>query len=158
MYVRVPESIEEHLLRELQRTRVRSIIKLLPVLILILAIALPLIVFLKGLHFIKAILEMASIETTDLRIFIATFVLCFAPAMLILYFTLRGAIKECVCHEYLYCEPCNAVDRYDEGKCPLCQTALRTKYRFFYTTDKQESKILTKWGLQPVKQSSARDV
>ena len=152
MYVRVPENIEDYLLRDLKRTRVRSIIKLLPVLILILAIAVPLIVFLKGHHLIKAILRMASIETTDTGIFIATCVICFIPAMLIRYFTLRATIKECVCHEYPYCEPCNAVDRYDEGKCPLCQTALKTKSRFFYTTDKQEFKVLTKWGLQPVKQ------
>src|SRR3569832_1645063 len=102
MYVRVPENIEEHLLRELKRMRVRSIVKLLPALILILAAAVPLIVFLKGLHFIKAILHMASIETTDTRIFLATCALCFIPAMLILYFTLRATITECVCHDYLY--------------------------------------------------------
>ena len=61
--------------------------------------------------------------------------------------------RECAFQDYLYCEECDAVDKYDDGNCPFCQRSLSEKAWFFHTTDKEEKKILERWDLRPCKES-----
>jgi hypothetical protein len=69
-----------------------------------------------------------------------------------LVYFLRKYYQECDCQECLYCQQCDAVDRYDTGECPVCHSSLTRKESFYFTTCKDEKKILEKWGIQATRE------
>jgi hypothetical protein len=46
---------------------------------------------------------------------------------------------------------CDAVDNFDTGHCPACQDPLSQTASFYFTTAKDEIKILERWGCQACK-------
>lgn len=147
MYAKVPGHLKDPLLRELRHLRLRSAFKHYPALVVIFSSVGALAVFVKEhaiVRLIRDIIPSAVSDGTLVSLTIAVIVL--ATAAVLIYF-LRQQYKECDCQECLYCPECDAVDKYDSGECPICHRPLHQKEPFYYTSYKDEQKIIQKWGL-----------
>jgi hypothetical protein len=148
MYAKVPGHLREPLLKELRQLRLWSIIKYYPAVVLIFSAITALVVFIIGHALLRLIRDVIPSQQSDARLIaIALSAILLITAGVLAYF-LRMEYKECDCQECLYCPECDAVDKYDSGKCPICQTSLVEKESFYYTTYKDEQKVIERWGLQ----------
>ncbi len=149
MYVRVPEHLKEPLLRELRQLRLRSSFKHYPTLVLIFSCIAALFVFLKGHPIVHMFRDIIPTAVSDARLITLVLLAIVLTTAAIMVYFLRQVYKECECQECLYCPKCDAVDKYDSGICPICQAPLVNKDSFYFTTYKDEQKIIQKWGLHP---------
>lgn len=149
MYAKVPEDLKDPLLKELRQLRLKSAFKHYPALVLIFSTVAALLVFVKGHAIIRLFEEHIQFGISDGKlIVIALGVIVIITAGFLVFF-LRQEYRDCECQECLYCPKCNAVDKYDDGCCPICQVPLTEKASFFFTTYKDEQEIIERWGLQP---------
>ncbi len=152
MYAKIPPHLKEPLLRELRHLRLRSALKYYPALLLIFSGIAGLVIFVKGHALIRLIRDFVPAGfSDDLLITIAFAVIVLTTAAALIYF-LRRDYEECECQECLYCPKCDAVDKYDTGECPICHTPLNEKESFYFTTYKDEQKIVERWGLHAARE------
>ena len=151
MYARIPEDLKQPLLTELRSLKLRSSVKHFPALLIIFSAIAGLAVFVKGYAILRLLQDYlpTEISPTTLALVVLGLTVIFTAAVLV-YF-LRQAYKDCSYQDCLYCSTCDAVDRYDTGHCPICQTPLTQTASFFFTTAKDEIKILERWGLHACK-------
>ncbi len=148
MYAKVPSDVREPLLKELRQLRLRSAFKHYPALVLIFSSIAALALFVREHLIVRLIRDLLPANVSDrmlASIILAPIVLTTAAALV--YF-LWKEYKECDCQECLYCRECDAVDKYDDGECPICHAPLQEKQSFYFTTYKDEQKIIQRWGLQ----------
>ena len=149
MYTRIPENLEEPLLKELRRMRLVSSIKYFPVVVLIFSALATLVVLTKGHAILEILREELPPNISDRTIVIfglSGIVVVTAVACL---FIMRSLYKDCRCQKCLYCAKCDAVDNFDSGSCPVCARPLTDQASFLFTTDKDELRILKRAGLFP---------
>src|SRR5262245_31088121 len=124
MYVRVPEELQESLLREVRRSRLRSSILYFPVFLVIFSAIAGGFLFLKG-HALVALLRRILGDTLSDDSF---WILLVSTTVLIvtigLVYLLRQMYRECSIEHHCFCSPCKAVDSDDEGHCPICRRTL----------------------------------
>jgi uncharacterized paraquat-inducible protein A len=149
MYAKVPEHLKDPLLRELRRLRLRSAFKHFPALVLICSSITALVIFAKGHAIIEMLRDYIPLNVPDATLAIIALGVIVAVTAAFLVFFLRQQYHECEYQECLFCPKCEAVDRYDSGCCPICQTPLTERASFYFTTYKDEQKIIERWGLQP---------
>jgi hypothetical protein len=149
MYFRVPADLQEPLLKELRQSRLKSAFKSYPLLVIIFSALVALFIFVEGHPFIHLLEKYIPSGISDERLIALTLGVIVAVTATALVFFLRQQYRDCKCQECLCCARCNAVDRFDDGNCPVCRAALTEKADFFFTTDKDEKKIIERWGLQP---------
>ena len=153
MYAKVPNDLKEPLLKELRRLRLRSAFKHFPAVVLIFSAIAALFVFIKGYAIIGMFRDMIPPTISD-RVLMATILgLIVAVTAVVMVCFMRQEYRSCDCQECLYCPKCDAVDKYDSGSCPVCQAPLTEKASFYFTTYKDEQKIIERWGLQPSKEA-----
>ena len=157
MYAKVPSHLKEPLLKELRSLRLRSALKHFPALVLIFSAIVALFVIVKGHAIIQIFRDYIPSSTSNGRLIEITLVLIVAVTAAIMVYFLRLEYRECDCQKCLYCPKCNAVDKYDSGLCPICQSPLTERADFYFTTYKDEQKIIEQWGLQPTQEASQLD-
>ena len=154
MYAKIPEHLKTPLLQELRRTRLKSASKMFPIVVVFLAALLAFVLWIKGaliLRLLNDFFEVAISNRTMLALAAGLVVLI---AMIFAAFFSWQQYRECVYQLYLYCSDCDAVDKYDDGHCPICDRSLSERADFFYTTDKEEKKILERWDLRACKEAA----
>jgi hypothetical protein len=152
MYVRVPRDLKDPLIKEIRQLRVRSYIKYYPIVVILFAAVALLFVFERGHPLYVLFRRYIPLEMSDTVIAVLTSLVVFVlTAMAIVYF-MRKDYLDCDCQECLYCRKCDAVDKFDSGSCSVCGEPLTEKALFYFTTSKDEQKIIERWGLQPSKQ------
>jgi hypothetical protein len=152
MYAKVPNHLREPLLKELRQQRLRSAFKYYPALVLIFSSIAALAVFVEGhaiVWLIRGIVPSTASDGLLISIALAMIFLTTAGALI---FFLKKEYKECDCQECLYCPQCDAVDKYDSGECPICHRRLQGKDSFYFTTYKDEQKIIERWGLRAARE------
>ena len=153
MYVRVPVELQESLLREVRRLRLRSSVLYFPVLLLIFSGIAGGVVFLKGhaiVELLRRLLGDILSEETFWLLMIGAVILCVAGGLV--YF-LHQMYRECSIEDHRFCASCNAVDSDDEGCCPVCHMALSEEAGFFSTSYSDEKKLIERYGLVPYKEA-----
>lgn len=148
MYVLVPKEMQESLLREVKRGRLRSSVLHFPVLLLILLVIGAGIVFIKGHMEVEAIHRLLVGILPDRLFWLLLWAGLVAAVLGLTIFMLVQIYRECRMETYLFCETCKAVDAFDTGHCPICSKPLSTKGEFFYTHYSKEEKLLERRGLQ----------
>lgn len=157
MYAKVPSHLKEPLLAELRSQRFRSALKYYPVAVLFFAALAALVVFVKANLFFPLIRRIIPSNMSDGQLATIIFGVVVVAAVFVAGFFSWQLYKECDCQECLYCRECDAVDKYDSGECPICHTPLTEKDSFYYTTYKDEKKILERWGLRATRERSGSD-
>jgi hypothetical protein len=153
MYVRVPEDLNEPLMKELKQLRFRASLKYFPALVLIFSSVVILATFVKG-HALIEILQQhfqQKVSTTALMVVVVGIIVVITASFLI--FFLRQEYNACRCWEYLYCRKCDAADNYDNGHCPICSTPLTERASFYFMSYKEDRKIIERWGLHVCKEA-----
>ncbi len=148
MYAKIPEAIREPLLKELKAVRLRSAIRNYPAVVLIFSALATLIVVVKGHALIELLRDIIPSEFSDGMLMTAGLAIIVAATTAVLWIFLRQEYRDCAYQECLYCRKCDGIDRYDYGSCPICEAPLVQKETFFYTTYKDEQKVLKRWGLE----------
>jgi hypothetical protein len=152
MYVNVSSDIKDPLLKELRQLRLRSAIKYFPALVLIFSAVVALVVVVKGHPIISLFRDIIPSTISDTQLIVIALVAIVVITTGAMIYFLRQEYRDCDFQECLYCPNCNAVDKYDAGTCPICEVNLKEKALFYYTTYKDEKKVLERWGLQPCKE------
>jgi hypothetical protein len=147
MYVKVPEHLKTPILAELKQLKLRSSLKYFPVLVLIFSAIVALIVLVKGFGLLRMLIEYANLDISNTKFIIISLSVIVCGTTAVLAFFLWQGYRDCDCQECLYCSRCDAVDKYDDGVCPVCKQGLTEKASFFFTTAKDEQKIIERWGL-----------
>ena len=153
MYVRVPEHLQPPLLKELQQNRRRYALKAFPLAVLFISGLAALVFFVKGQLVIEEVRRLFHLDWSERQIVVGGLVLSVVVGVVLAGLFVWQKCKECQFEESLYCSKCNAVDKYDSGACPICQSELTERVACFSTTDKEEEKTLERWGLQACKES-----
>ncbi len=151
MYARIPSHLKEPLLKEMRQLRLRSAFRHFPALVLIFSAIVAFVIIVKGQAIIRILRDYLPASVSDATIVIVSLVMITVITAAVLAYFLTQEYKECDYQECLYCPKCDAVDNFDNGHCPICGTPLNEKDCFYFTTYKDEQKILEKWGLQPCK-------
>jgi len=147
LYARIPEDLKQPLLTELRSLKLRSSLKHFPALLGIFSAIAVFAVFVKGHAILRLFQDYLPPEISTTTLMLVVFGLTVIVTAVVLVYFLRQGYRECACQDCLYCSKCDAVDRYDTGHCPICQTPLNQTASFFFTTSKDEIKILERWGL-----------
>ena len=151
MYAKVPSHLKEPLLKELRQLRLRSAFGNFPGLLIICSAIVALFVFIKGHAIIDLFRDMIPSGVSDAKLITVGLILIGISTAFVLLLLLRHDYRECDYQECVYCVQCDAVDRFDAGVCPIRHTRLFEKASFFYTTYKDEQKVIERWGLHPSK-------
>jgi len=149
VYVRVPVELQESLLREVRRSRLRSSILYFPVLLLVFSAIAAGIVLLKGhalVELLRSLLGDLLSESAFLLLMIGGVILCVSGGLV---FFLHQIYRECSIEHHRFCAACNAVDSDDEGCCPVCGKVLSEEAGFFFTSYSDEKKLIQRYGLLP---------
>jgi hypothetical protein len=149
MYTKIPEHLKERLFKELKRARLRYVVILYPPLVLILSLLAAAYIFLHGHSIIWLIRKYVPANMSDREVILIGFAIIAVVTAGVAVWGQRQYYNWCNFEDYLYCPKCNAVDNYDNGACPVCQEKLIEKASFFYTTHKEELKIMEGFGLKP---------
>ena len=153
MYAKVPSHLKEPLLTELRQLRLRSSLKHYPTVVLVFSLIAALFIFVKGHAFIEMFRDQIPATISDRTLITITLVVIVTLTAVVIAYFLRQEYRDCDCQECLYCPKCDAVDKYDSGRCPVCQAPLTERASFYFTTYKDEQKIIERWGLQPAKEA-----
>jgi hypothetical protein len=152
----VTSDIQAPLLHEMRAARRAELLKSFPLVVLIFSALFALAAFTRGFHFVQLIGVWFGLDWSDRAFwtaFIAVVVL-FTTALMA-YFCWKD-YRSCQYQECLYCAKCHAVDKYDDGACPICQAPLASRETVFYTTNKSECTILRdRWKLPPCQEKRA---
>src|SRR4051812_2079258 len=124
MYVRVPAHLQAPLLKELQQIRRRGALKAFPLAVLFMSVLAAVVFFVKGHLVIEAARRVLHLELSDREIIVGGLILSAVLGVVAAGFYVWQNCRECRFEECLYCSKCNAVDKYDDGWCPICRTEL----------------------------------
>lgn len=149
MYVRVPEELKQPLLADLRRYRLRSALLYFPVLVLIFSAIALLVVIAKGHALMELLRDEISPNVADSSLLFWVAVATILLTIIALVFFLWQHNRDCDYQDCPYCAKCDALDPFDNGHCPVCSSTLSASASFYFTTDKDEIKILDRWGLKP---------
>lgn len=153
MCVRVPVELQELVLRDIRRSRLRSSIIYFPVLLLIFGAIAAGLVFIKGHGIVEMLRRLVGDILSDSAfwmLLIGGIVLCVGGGLV---FFLRQMYRECCIEQHRFCSACKAVDSDDEGCCPVCRKPLAEEAGFFSTYYTDEKKLLERYGLLPYTES-----
>ena len=141
MCVRVPDEMQEMLLREVRQLRLRSSLVYFPVLLLIFSALAAGVVFLKGHAFVEMLQRLLgeAVSEQSFWLILAGMLVVFVAAGLV--FFLRQMYRECRIERHRFCASCTAVDSDDEGNCPVCRRELSQEAGFFSTAYSDEKKL-----------------
>ncbi|HEU5125050.1 MAG TPA: hypothetical protein VFW05_13425 [Verrucomicrobiae bacterium] len=148
MYAKVPPELKAPLLKELRQLRLRSTVRHFPALLLIFSLIITLLMIVKGHAVLEMFRDYLRMDLSDGKLIVVMLLLITSMTATVLVYFLRQDYRDCDCQECLYCADCNAVDKFDSGYCPVCRTPLTEKESFYFTTAKDEQKVLERWGLQ----------
>jgi hypothetical protein len=151
LYARIPDDIREPLLAELKGLKLRSLIKHFPAVLVIFSAIAAFAVMVKG-HLILKLFEEylpPQLSTTTFTLIVLGVTVLITASVLVHFF--RQNYSECAFQECAYCSKCDAVDNFDTGHCPVCQDPPTQTASFYFTTAKDEIKILERWGCHACK-------
>ena len=133
--------------------RLRSAVKHFPTLVLIFSGLAALALFAKGHAIIKVLQDYIPLRVSEGTLTASALGVIVIVTAAVLVIFLRQECRECECQDCLYCPKCDAVDKYDSGCCPVCQTLLTERASFYFTTYKDEQEIIERWGLRPCREA-----
>ncbi len=148
MYAKVPNELKEILIKEVKRVRRKSSLMVFPIGVLIFSSIAALALFGKFHFVIDELRDSLRGKVSDKMFWVGIVGVIVFGVSAVLILILRQMYKECRCEDYLYCQKCNAVDSDETGYCPVCTSALAEKAAFIYTTDKNEQKVIKRFGLE----------
>jgi hypothetical protein len=132
--------------------RLRTSLQHYPAVVLIFSVVAALVFLVKGHAILLLIRNIVPSSVSDAKLISVAIVVIVLTTGAVLAYFLRQQYKECDCQECLYCQQCDAVDKYDSGTCPVCLSPLTNKESFYYTSFKDEQKVLERWGLRPTRE------
>ena len=154
MYVRVPDEDKKRLLDELKHDQFYSLLIYYPIIVLLFSGLFFLASFVKG-HFLFDFLERNSnLSKSQILVGLMIAVVLFtAVFMLVMFWQVYKRVKF---ESYLYCRICNAVDNYEDGICPVCESPLQEKAAFIAVYDKGQIKIINRFGLKACREAEIK--